>query len=338
MITILGAGSWGTALAVVLADNGHQICIWGRNEAVLSEIKTNNSNSKYLPNITLFNDSKQITVSTDLNTAITESTRFIVLAIPSNSFADIIKKIKNIIQIKKLNNIILIGATKGLNDNNGDPTFLDVVVANILGRDYPYCLLSGPSFAKEVALKQPTAVVMAATDLVVAQKAADIFHNKWFRVYTGTDILGVQLCGALKNVLAFAVGCSDGFGLGSNARAAVITRGLREMLRLGMALQINQETLMGLSGLGDLVLSATDNQSRNKRFGNYIGQGLDIKSALEKVGQHVESFDNTKLVYNLAKKYNLDLPIITQAYRVLYEHLNVEDAINNLVIRPRKSE
>lgn len=338
MITILGAGSWGTALAVVLADNGHQVCIWGRSEAVLSDIKTNNSNSKYLPNITLFNDPKQVTVSTDLETAISKATGFIILAVPSNSFADIIKKIKNIIQLKNLDNIIIIGATKGLNDNNGDPTFLDVVVANILGKDYPYCLLSGPSFAKEVALKQPTAVVMAANNLMVAQKAADIFHNKWFRVYTGTDILGVQLCGALKNVLAFAVGCSDGFGLGSNARAAVITRGLREMLRLGLALQVNQETLMGLSGLGDLVLSATDNQSRNKRFGNYIGQGLDIQSALKKVGQHVESFDNTKLVYNLAKKYNLDLPIITQAYRVLYEHLNVEDAINNLVIRPQKSE
>lgn len=338
MITVLGAGSWGTALSVVLVDNGHKVCLWGRDPAVLSNIETNNCNSKYLPDIKLFNSTQHITVSTDLNTVITHDTRFIILATPSNSFADVVSRIKNIIQNKNLRNIILIGATKGLNDNNGDPTFLDVVVANILGKNYPYCLLSGPSFAKEVALKQPTAVVMAADNLTLAQQAADIFHNKWFRVYTGTDLLGVQLCGALKNVLAFAVGCSDGFGLGSNARAAVITRGMREMLRLGAALNINQETVMGLSGLGDLVLSATDNQSRNKRFGNYLGLGFDIQSALEKVGQHVESFDTTKLIYNLAKKHDLDLPIITQAYRVLYENLNIKDAINNLVIRPQKSE
>lgn len=344
MIAVLGAGSWGTALAAVLANNGHKVCIWGRDTDTLHEIINSNSNHKYLKELNnkpLFDNLDKIRVTNQLEDAIDSSTQYIILAIPSSVFPQIIHSLKKIFADKNLNNIVLVCATKGLASQSSSsvlPQWLNDIAASILGQHYPYCLLSGPSFAIEVAQKQPTAVVMASADLNLAANAAKIFHNHWFRVYSNEDILGVQLGGALKNILAFAVGCSDGVGFGSNARAALITRGLNEMLVLGKALGVKQTTLMGLSGLGDLVLSATDNQSRNKRFGYYIGQGLDKTQALINIAQNVESIETTKLIYNLAQNNNLELPITEQVYNILYNNLSVQAGFANLAARPQKSE
>lgn len=345
MITVIGAGSWGTALAAVLANNNHKVCIYGQNTTVLQDLSKNNCNSKYLNDIKLFNNLSSISVSNILENSISSNVQYIVVAIPSEYFSAVITEIKSIINSKKLINIPIIIASKGLSvsdsDSNSDsdkPLWLHQIVAKQLGQDYPVCVLSGPSFAKEVALKMPTSIVMAANNIKLATDASKIFHNNWFRVYTNTDLLGVELGGALKNILAFAVGCAEGCGFGSNARAAIITRGLHEMLALGKILGVKHDTLMGLSGLGDLVLTATDNQSRNKRFGNYIGQGLDINTAITKVGQHVASYSTTKLIYNLVKEYNLDLPLTEQSYKILFQNLSIEQAIANLSSRPQKSE
>lgn len=345
MITVIGSGSWGSALASVLYANNKSITLCGRENSVLQDILTNRKNTEYLGDINLFGQPDQnskspaLHVTDNVNQAIDQNTQYIVIVVPSSAFQSVIDNIQSILVDKNLSDIPLIVATKGLVESDSDePRWLHQVIEDTLGESYPYCILSGPSFAKEVALKQPTSIVMAAHDIDLAQRASEIFHNQYFRVYTNSDVIGVELGGAVKNILAFAVGCGEGYGFGCNARAAVITRGLHEMLGLGEILGVKQETLMGLSGLGDLVLTATDNQSRNKRFGLYLGQGMDIKTALSKVGQHVASYDTTKLIYQLVKKYKLDLPLTEQSYKILFEGLSIEQAIANLASRPQKSE
>lgn len=342
MITVIGSGSWGTALAAVLNDNDNHVCIYGREKKVLTELKQKNTNTKYLGNISLFKNLENISVTDDLSTAITIDTKAIVVVIPSEVFVDVLSEIKDILQNKKLINkkIPIVIATKGLSDtaDPSKPKWLHEIVYDYLGMHYPVCVLSGPSFAKEVAAKLPTSIVMAAESLELATEVSQYFHNNWFRVYTGTDLIGVELGGALKNILALVAGCAEGIGFGCNTRAALITRGLHEMLSLGDALGVKQDTLMGLSGLGDLVLTATDNQSRNKRFGNYLGQGMDIKTATQKVGQHVASYDTTRLIYSLVKYYNLDLPLTEHAYKVLFENMTIKQAIQDLSSRPQRQE
>lgn len=342
MITIIGAGSWGTALASVLVANGHHLTICARDQNLLTDL-INNHNSKYFPTQNkIFDNLDKISVTTNLLEAVTCKTKYIVIALPSKVFTSTIAELSKYISKEILAKIIIVSATKGLTEAeiNGvtEPVWLHTVVASYLGVEQAFCTLSGPSFAKEVIQKQPTAVVAAAKKINIAKAVAEIFHNNWFRVYTRTDVLGVQLGGAVKNILAFAVGCSDGVGFGSNARAALITRGLHEMLSLGSVLGAEQETLMGLSGLGDLVLTATDEQSRNKRFGYYIGQGDNISDALKKIHQNVESLETTKLIYKIAQKYKIDMPITEQAYHVLYDNLSVAGAIGNLANRPQKLE
>lgn len=341
MISVIGAGSWGSALASVLLANNYCVCIYGRELAVLNDIKDNRRNAKYLGDLELYSaaNSSLVTVSNNLAATITDKTEYIVVCIPSGAFVQVVYNIKAILVAKKLKNIPIILATKGLCESrDGQSQWLHQAIHQELGKDYPYCILSGPSFAKEVAAKQPTSIVMASDCLNLAATASKIFHNKWFRVYLGDDVLGAELGGAMKNILAFVAGCSEGNGFGCNARASLITRGLHEMLGLGKVLAVKPETLMGLTGLGDLVLTATDNQSRNKRFGLYIGQGLSIAEATKKVGQHVASFETTKLVYKLVKKYKLDMPLTEQSYKVLYEGISIEQAIANLAERPQKIE
>jgi len=362
MITIIGTGSWGTALGVVLASNGHDLSFCGLEQDVLNDLVQNNCNSKYLGDIKLFHQNKDlnkqvyISATADLSQALNsnsssiENIEAIVIATPSEVFANIIKQIK--FNLTSDNNysfknkkIPIIIATKGLSeDENNKPLWLGKIIEQQLGDDYPYSIISGPSFAKEVAAMQPTAIVMASKNIDIAKQCAQFFHNNWFRVYTRTDVISVQLGGAVKNIIAFAVGCAEGYGFGCNARAALITRGLHEMIELGATLAqdksfgIEKDTLMGLTGLGDLVLTATDHQSRNTRFGYYIGQGLTKDAAVKKVEQYVACIESTKLIYNLAKDYKVDMPLTEQAYNIIYKNITVEDAIKSLSNRPGKSE
>jgi glycerol-3-phosphate dehydrogenase (NAD(P)+) len=255
----------------------------------------------------------------------------ILITIPSDGFREILLQIKSLAKQP----LRLVWGTKGL-----DPTsqqLLSEVTQEILG-NIPMAALSGPSFAKEVAKNMPTAVTIACQDKQFSQDLMQYFHGQNFRVYLSDDLIGVQIAGAVKNVIALAVGASDGLGLGANTRAALITRGLAEMARLGVALGAKQETFMGLAGIGDLVLTATDNQSRNRRFGLALGQGKNLQQAQAEIGQVVESVSNTKQVYQLAKQHKVEMPIVEQLYQILYQNIPIQTALQNLLTRPSRAE
>ena len=227
-------------------------------------------------------------------------------------------------------------ATKGFNSDNG--SLLHKVVADIFSEQTPAALLSGPSFAAEVAADLPTAITIASPQPDFAALLADILHSERFRTYTNSDLIGVEVGGAVKNVMAIAAGIADGLGLGANTRAALITRGLNEIIRLGVKLGGKQETFMGLAGLGDLILTCTDNQSRNRRFGLALGQGKDRAEAIQEIGQEIEGISAAKETFLLAKKHGVDMPITEQTYKVLYEGLAPLEAVQNLLAREQKAE
>ena len=260
-----------------------------------------------------------------------EAADHILLVVPSHGFAEIIRQLKS----KWSDNKSLIWATKGLDAKSGQ--FLHQVVEKELG-NIPYAVLSGPSFAHEVAKGLPTAVTIAAKDLAYAMNLAYTFSNNTFRVYVTQDVLGVQLGGVVKNVLAVAVGISDGLHLGANARAALITRGLAEMMRLGEALGAKRETLMGLAGCGDVILTCTDNQSRNRRFGLLLAEGMSEESALQKIGQVVEAVYNVEQLCQMANAEKIELPISEQVFRIVKQGLSPKEAVTTLFARTPKSE
>jgi len=324
---VVGAGTWGTALAINLAKNGHDICLWDRDPSVLQTIQQERCNKKYIPEVPL---PANIRVEMDLNQAL-ETADHVLLVVPSHGFAEIIQQIKP----KWSDAKSLIWATKGLDAKTGQ--FLHQVVEKELG-DRPYALLSGPSFAHEVARGLPTAVTIASKDLAYAMNLAYTFSNNTFRVYVTQDVLGVQLGGVVKNVLAVAVGISDGLHLGANARAALITRGLAEMMRLGEALGAKRETLMGLAGCGDVILTCTDNQSRNRRFGLLLAEGMSEASALQKIGQVVEAVYNVEQLCQMANAEKIELPISEQVFRIVKQGLSPREAVTTLFARTPKSE
>jgi glycerol-3-phosphate dehydrogenase (NAD(P)+) len=255
----------------------------------------------------------------------------IFVAVPSHAFREVMNLIKPF-----LNSDVRIGwGTKGLDPESGK--LFHEVVQEIIGK-IPMAVLSGPSFAKEVALELPTAVTLANNNQNFSQDLVSRFYNPNFRVYTSNDMIGVQLCGAVKNVLAIAVGVSDGLNLGANARCALITRGLAEMARLGKAMGGNLETFMGLAGIGDLVLTATDDQSRNRRCGLALALGKELTKIQEEIGQVIEGATNAGIVYNLAKKLNVEMPIVEQVYLTLYENLPASEAVKALLSRYPKAE
>ena len=321
---VLGAGSWGTALALQLAHSGHQVLLWGRDENHLEQVGREGKNQKYLPNI---NFPKNLITQHNLKQAI-ESSSIVLLATPSHSFESLLKQIKPFIKNQKL-----LSATKGL--CHGE------LLHTLVQQQFPdidYALLSGPSFSKEVAKQLPTTVIIASENKQYSQLLAQAFSHQFFRVYTSEDITGVEIGGAVKNVLAVAVGISDGMSFGANARAALITRGLAEMQLLGKALGAQSKTLSGLSGLGDLVLTCTDQQSRNLRFGLAIGKGFSIKQAQASINQVVESASTAIEIYSLAKKLNIAMPIAEQVYKVLHQDLAPKEAVKALFSRALKSE
>lgn len=328
-ITVLGAGSYGTALAISLASNGHKTLLWGHDPKRMQALADSRSNEAYLPGIT-FPDCLHIEL--DLAKALAASKNVLVV-VPSHVFGDVLKQAKPLLR----SDARIVWATKGLEPETG--RLLQDVAREQLGEHYPLAVLSGPTFAKELAAGLPTAISVAGTCPQFTHDLVELLHSpKRLRVYANDDFIGIQLGGAVKNVIAIGAGMSDGIGFGANARTALITRGLVELSRLGEAIGADASTFMGMAGLGDLVLTCTDNQSRNRRFGLALGQGKGVITAQEEIGQVVEGYRNTKEVFTLAKRLGVEMPITEQIYQVLYQGKAPVEAAKELLSRDKKSE
>ena len=327
-ISVLGAGSYGTALAFCLSRNNVSTLLWGRDASKIQQMQTDRCNQDYLPG---FSFPEQLHVSSDLAEALAFS-KDILIVVPSHVFGDVLQAIKPHITPNQR----IIWATKGLELETG--RLLQDLVTEQLG-NIPQAVLSGPTFAKEMVAGMPTAITLASNDDTLLEDFANKLHcQKSFRVYKSNDMVGVQLGGAVKNVVAIGAGLSDGMGFGANARTALITRGIAEMTRLGIKLGADPQTFMGMAGLGDLVLTCTDNQSRNRRFGIALGQGKKTDEAIAEIGQVVEGYRNTKEVYVLAKRHNVEVPITEQIYQILYDGKTIQEAAQSLLGREMKFE
>ncbi len=327
-VAVLGAGSWGTALALLLSNNGHSVKLWDRDRNHIERLSNHRCNQQYLPGIPF---PENLTLHEAFDSSLTSSD-YILVAVPSIGFRDILKKIAATIG----SDFKLIWATKGLETDSGK--FLHDVVTEELPALRCSAIVSGPSFAAEVAAGLPTAVTVASYDHEFSSSVADLFHSPVFRTYTSNDVIGVELGGSIKNVLAIAAGISDGLGYGANARAALITRGLAEMMRIGEKLGGRRETFMGLTGVGDLVLTCTDDQSRNRRLGLALGKGLSCEGAVADIGQAVEGLHAAKEIYELAHRLQVELPIVEHVKRVLFDGMPPSVAVQALLAREQKAE
>lgn len=328
-MTVIGAGSYGTSLAISLARNGANIVLWGHDAEHMARLDADRANHEFLPGIA-FPDT--LIVETDLQKAV-QASRDLLVVVPSHVFGIVLKSLQPHLRADSR----ICWATKGLEPETG--RLLQDVAHDVLGDSYPLAVLSGPTFAKELAMGMPTAISVASPDAQFVRDLQEKIHcSKTFRVYANSDFIGMQLGGAVKNVIAIGAGMSDGIGFGANARTALITRGLAEMTRLGAALGAQPETFMGMAGLGDLVLTCTDNQSRNRRFGLALGQGKDVDTAQTDIGQVVEGYRNTKEVWMLAKRMGVEMPIVEQIYQVLYQGKDARLAAQDLLARDKKME
>jgi len=327
-IAVLGGGSWGTALATQVARAGHEVVLWDMDPEHIANMQQSHINHKYLPDIPL---PASLTFSDQLEQTINNADT-LLLAIPSHAVRQFLHNTKHLIHTKHH----IVWATKGLEENSAK------LVHQVVAEELPDCkstaVVSGPTFAGEVAKDLPTAVTVAASSHAIADEVAGFLHYGNFRVYTSEDMIGVELGGSLKNVLAIAAGIADGLGFGANTRAALITRGLNEIMRLGLAMGAQAETFMGLAGLGDLVLTCTDNQSRNRRMGLALADGSTIKQAREQIGQAVEGVKTAREAWQLAQKHQVEMPIVEQTYLVLYEGKSPKDAVQDLLGRDARSE
>ncbi|MET1218116.1 MAG: NAD(P)H-dependent glycerol-3-phosphate dehydrogenase [Glaciecola sp.] len=328
-IAVFGAGSYGTALAMCLARNGVDTLLHARNAEHVDEMRTKRENQRYLPSYP-FPDSLALT--DNIEHAVNHANDLLVV-VPSHAFAQCLTHIAPFLHARHR----VVWATKGLEPETG--RLLEHVADEIIGPARPKGILSGPTFAKEMAAGLPTAISLAATDNAFAQDIANKLHcSKSFRVYLNNDFTGVQLGGAVKNVIAIGAGLADGLGFGANARTALITRGLVEMTRLGSAIGAQPETFMGMAGLGDLVLTCTDDQSRNRRFGLALGQGKPVEQAIADIGQVVEGQRNTQEVFVLAQKHGIEMPITEEIYAILYQNKPAKEAAIALLSRQPTSE
>lgn len=332
-IVVLGAGSWGTALAIQLMRHGGPVTLWGHDADHMAAIASQGKNERFLPGISL---PEALNIESDLEAALGDA-RDILVVVPSHAFRSVLADIKPHIS----NTSRIIWATKGLEAGSGK--LLHEVAAEVLGSKIPMAVLSGPTFAREVAEGLPTAVTIASQHVEFANDMAERFHSEAFRAYTSDDVIGVEVGGAVKNVLAIATGIADGLGFGANTRSALIARGLAEMMRLGEALGSEQqgghkETFMGLAGLGDLVLTCTDNQSRNRRFGLALGKGDSMEESLAHIDQVVEGVQTAREVFELSQRKAVDMPITEQVYGVLYEGRSPKEAVHELLARVQKAE
>lgn len=326
-IAVLGAGSWGTALAIQLARNGAQVKLWGHDPAEVAALRSERENRHYLPGVAL---PERLEPLADLAACVTTADEVLVV-VPSHAFATVVDRVADIRPGLRA----LSWATKGFDPASGE---LLSTVATARLPDCELAVVSGPTFAGEVARQLPTAITVASNSANHAERVAACLHGNNFRAYTSDDLIGVQVGGASKNVMAIAAGISDGLGFGANARAALITRGLHEITRLGLALGGRPDTFMGLAGLGDLALTCTDDQSRNRRMGLALARGLDIATARAEIGQEVEGVATAREVHSKAVALGVEMPITDQTYQVLYHGLSPADAVHNLLSREAKPE
>lgn len=326
-IAVLGAGSWGTALAKVLADNGHDVVLWGRNENQMLEMNQSRVNQKYLPEVVL---PESIELTSSFEKAVTGAHGY-VLSVASQSVREIMLQLKPLLPIRPL----IINVTKGV--EVGSLKRISEVVTEIVP-DTMFVALSGPSHAEEVSKGIPTTLVSACVDKEAAELVQDLFASDNLRIYTNPDVVGVELGGALKNIIALGAGISDGLGFGDNAKAALMTRGIFEIARLGKIMGANPDTFKGLSGIGDLIVTCTSMHSRNRRFGILIGQGMPVEEALKQIGMVVEGYYTIRSAFDLSRHFDVEMPITRELYRILYEGSDAMTSVKNLMMRSLKHE
>lgn len=326
-IGVIGGGSWGTALAILLSNKGHDVNMWLRDKKQLEDMNNTRINNKYLPDVKLPSNLK---LTLDLE-EVNYKKDAIILSVGTHGIREVLGKSKPYIKPNQL----VVNVSKGI-ENDSLLTISQIVKEILPGSKY--AILSGPSHAEEVAKDIPTAVVSASEEKNIAEFVQDLFITPSFRVYTNQDVMGVELGGALKNVIALGAGISDGLNCGDNTKAALMTRGIFEMARLGEKMGAELNTFSGLAGIGDLIVTCTSMHSRNRRAGILIGQGLKIDDAISQIGMVVEGIKTTKSTYMLSKKYNIDMPITEEIYGVIYEGKDVKNSVTNLMIRDRKDE
>ncbi len=322
-IVVLGAGSWGTALAIQFARGGGPTVLWGRAEDEPERLARERENVRYLPGAAF---PPSLAVEPDLEAALAQGDD-VVLVVPSGVLRAVLTQVKPLLGPKAR----IAWASKGFELSTGK--LPHQVAQEVLGSGVPVAVLSGPTFAREVGQGLPTAIAVASPDESFARSLAERISFGGFRAYTQSDIVGVEIGGAVKNVLAIATGCSDGLGFGSNSRVFLITRGLAELMRLGVALGAKRETLMGLAGLGDLVLTCTDDQSRNRRFGRALAAGKPVDAAIAEIGQVVEGYHAAKAVHEVAERHGVDMPICRHVYDVLHRKVPLGDVIESMLAR-----
>jgi glycerol-3-phosphate dehydrogenase (NAD(P)+) len=327
-VAVLGAGSWGTALAIQFARSGRPVRLWGRNPERLAAMAARRCNERYLPSAPF---PPSLTVEPDLRAALAGA-HDVLVVVPSPALREVLTQL--------LPHLVpamhVAWATKGFEQGSGK--LPHQVAREVLGAERRIAVVSGPTFAREVGAGLPSAMTVASPDASYAQALARELSSENFRAYTSTDIMGVEIGGAVKNALAVGAGLSDGLGFGANTRVALITRGLKEMTRLGVALGARAETFMGLAGLGDLVLTCTDDQSRNRRFGLLLAAGRTPEAALAEIGQAVEGYAAARAIEAVAARAGAEMPLCAMVYRVLYEKLPAKDAVRALMSRPIKPE
>lgn len=328
-VAVLGAGSWGNALSIVLADNEHDIRLWTHRQEQADEINEKHRNDKYLQ----VDLPHHLKAYHDLEVAI-KGVEAIVLVVPSSAIREICQQLKGILP----ENVTIVHASKGIEPNSLKR------ISEIIAEEIPtykkedIVILSGPSHAEEVALRHPTTVTVASENEEKAKITQNLFINSSFRVYTSNDVIGVELGGALKNIIALGAGISDGLGFGDNAKAALITRGLAEITRLGSAMGANPLTFLGLCGVGDLIVTSTSQHSRNWRAGELLGQGKSLDTILEEMGMVVEGVRTTKAAYLLSEKMAVEMPITEGIYEILFNHKDPKMVVGQLMNRDRKDE
>ncbi|MGG7057509.1 NAD(P)H-dependent glycerol-3-phosphate dehydrogenase [Clostridium tertium] len=326
-VAFLGGGSFGTALGILLANNGCKVSIYDRKKSVVDDININRKNDKYIKNL---NIPKNVTAYNDLDETIKDA-KFIVLSVPSH----VIRAVSSSLKDKISEDVVIISIAKGIEEGS------NLRLSQVIEEELPnnkVVILSGPSHAEEVAFDIPTTVVVASRDLDAANKVQDVFISKNFRVYTNDDLVGVEVGGAVKNIIALAAGVCDGIGYGDNSKAALMTRGMAEIVRIGIKLGGNPETFLGLTGMGDLIVTCTSLHSRNRRAGFLIGKGESTEEAIKDVGMVVEGIKACKAFYELKEKLNVEMPITDVLYKILFEKKDPKEAVVALMEREKKNE